>query len=161
MHDSQLFAPARQPEKKSLAVLIVDDNTMNRTLASRMLATLCSEKNLTVSIDQADNGLKAVELIESRIHKQHENYDFILMDNEMPVMLGTEATLVIRRLEIENDIASMDCSYIASWSSTHHEKFEGADTALKKPLQKAELQNALNTVHSQKFGDYPSPPRPT
>lgn len=162
MHDTNLFAEKRRPNETTLHVLVVDDNLPNRTLATRMLLRAFNLIGLKVVIDQAENGLDAVNKVNEHLKSHHQNYDFILMDNEMPKKKGTEATLEIRLKERESNIASNDCSYIASWSATHTEQFEGADTSLEKPLKTANLAQAVQEMLSQKFQDTPSPPtKPT
>ncbi len=68
-------------------VLVVEDNYINQEVALGMLELF------TTSVDLVDNGAKA-------IFKRFENeYDLILMDCQMPVMDGYEATTEIRRQE--------------------------------------------------------------
>jgi CheY-like chemotaxis protein len=72
-------------ESMSLSILVVDDCEVNRTVASLML------KKLGHHVDLAANGIEAIEALE------HQPYDAILMDIQMPVMDGIEATKIIRR----------------------------------------------------------------
>lgn len=71
--------------------LVVDDNSINRRVAAAMLKRLGY-----IQIVEAENGLKALELVKSR------NFDLILMDCEMPVMDGLESTRQIRLWESDN-----------------------------------------------------------
>jgi CheY-like chemotaxis protein/HPt (histidine-containing phosphotransfer) domain-containing protein len=69
---------------KNLFVLLVEDNDINRLYASSILKTLGCD------IDVAENGFVAVEKI------KNEDFDIVLMDIQMPVMDGFEATKAIR-----------------------------------------------------------------
>lgn len=66
-------------------ILITDDNMMNRLVASTIL------NNYGATIKEAKNGLEAIEKI------KNENFDIVLMDVQMPVMGGVEATQEIRK----------------------------------------------------------------
>ena len=70
-------------------VLMAEDNELNREIARDIL----EEKKLIV--ETAENGAEAVELIKQ---KGSAYYDFILMDIQMPVLNGYEATRKIRTL---------------------------------------------------------------
>ena len=63
---------------------MVEDNPVNQTVAKRMLEHV--GHNVTV----AANGQEALEAIDSR------HFDVVLMDVQMPVMGGIEATQAIR-----------------------------------------------------------------
>ncbi len=65
-------------------ILVVDDNEMNRLVASTML------ENYKVKVIEAVNGLDAIEKIKTNA------FDIVLMDVQMPVMDGIEATKLIK-----------------------------------------------------------------
>ena len=68
-------------------VLIVDDERTNRFVLSKFL------KELHVTADEAENGLEALSMVEKRAENPCcRHYLLILMDINMPVMDGTEAT---------------------------------------------------------------------
>lgn len=71
---------------KPLCVLIAED-----TPASRKLLEIALEK-CGHRVDVAENGIEAVH----KVRNQH--YDLVLMDINMPIMDGLQATTVIRRL---------------------------------------------------------------
>ncbi len=70
-----------------LRILVVDDNEYNRMVASETLLS-----KVDVIIDEAVNGAEAVRLVELN------DYDAVLMDVQMPVMNGLDATRIIRQM---------------------------------------------------------------
>jgi diguanylate cyclase (GGDEF)-like protein len=80
-----------QPEEYNFSgkrVLIVDDTEINREIASELLRMVGFE------VKTANDGQRAIEIFEK---SEPGTYDVILMDVQMPVMNGYEATRVIRR----------------------------------------------------------------
>ena len=94
--DIQLFSDSAEPEAfKFVAptanVLIVDDNSVNLTVAKGLL------QPLKMSIDLAENAGEAIAKI------MEKEYDIIFMDHMMPEVDGVEATHMIRRIMPEYD----------------------------------------------------------
>ena len=70
-------------------ILVVDDQSVNRVIVKEML------NRYGVIVDEAEDGNDAIRKIESA----DDRYDIILMDVQMPVMNGYEATKRIREME--------------------------------------------------------------
>jgi CheY-like chemotaxis protein len=71
----------------NVTILVVDDNHINRILAKKVLS------KWGIKVDFAENGALALEQVKNTV------YDMVLMDLQMPVMNGFEATKAIRKLE--------------------------------------------------------------
>jgi len=73
------------PHKNNeIRVLVVEDNQTNQVVAHGIL------EQLGIASDIAENGMEAIDAVNAR------SYDLILMDIQMPIMNGIEATRTIR-----------------------------------------------------------------
>lgn len=85
--------PASHASSKKLnpaRILLVDDNKINLTLLRTYL-----RKRKYELVDEAQNGLEAVEKVQER----EDSYDIIFMDISMPVLNGFDATRQVRAIE--------------------------------------------------------------
>ncbi|KAA3624395.1 MAG: PAS domain S-box protein [Bacteroidetes bacterium] len=103
-------------------ILVADDNEMNRLVASTIL------KNYGALIKTAGNGLEAFELL------KQEPFDLVLMDIQMPVMDGMEATAKIRQ-EISKDLPIIALTAYAIKGDDQKFLGAGMDDYLSKPFE--------------------------
>ena len=82
--------PAASLDFKDRRILLVEDNELNREIAVELL------QEYGFRVDVAENGAEAVEKVKNSAPGE---YDLVLMDIQMPVMNGYEATKQIRALE--------------------------------------------------------------
>lgn len=81
--------PSETAYKKKTNILVVEDNYINQQVVIEML------KNLQCNYHLAENGQKALNILSSHT----ESFDLILMDCQMPLMNGYDATRHIRANE--------------------------------------------------------------
>lgn len=141
--DGKQSAVARQShsgdELKGLRVLVADDNKVNQMVVQGFL------KRLGLTADLVSNGEEAV----TKFTAADEHYDLVLMDCEMPVMSGYEATSKIRR--IEGSFRDTPVPIIALTAHCVPEYIDkclasGMDSYLAKPININELRDALQQV---------------
>ncbi|MCB6364811.1 response regulator [Intestinibacillus massiliensis] len=77
----------KRPELAGYRILLAEDNDLNREIAMELL------QMTGISVDSAENGQQALD----RFLAEGDNYDLILMDVQMPVMDGYQATRAIRK----------------------------------------------------------------
>lgn len=113
-------------------VLVVEDNEVNQKVALRLL------QRAGYFADLASNGKQAVEAVSG------QQYDLVLMDVQMPVMDGFEATAEIRRRESagrHTPIVAMTANAMAG--DRERCLAAGMDDYLSKPIRLEELRRVL------------------
>ncbi len=118
---------------------MVEDNELNQEIATAIL----EDEGFTIEI--AYNGKKAVEMIEN---SEPEYYQLILMDVQMPVMNGYEATRKIRNLKNKN-LASIPI-FAMTANAFEEDKQEalrsGMNGHIAKPIDIGNLLKTLEKV---------------
>ena len=118
----------------SAHVLVVEDNLVNQKVAVALLT------RLGVRVDVAKDGREAVERMQAHA------YDLVLMDCQMPVMNGYDATIEIRKQETAPahvPIIAMTADVIDG--SKERALEAGMNDFVAKPVDAAELSRALRT----------------
>jgi CheY-like chemotaxis protein len=118
---------------KGVKVLVVEDNAVNQLVVTELL------ESWGCVVEAADNGKLGVEAF------QRDNFDVILMDVQMPVMDGFDATANIRRLEADSKTHIEIIAMTANAMSGDRERClrAGTDAYLSKPLQPSALLERL------------------
>lgn len=112
-------------------VLLAEDNRLNQQLVIEYL----SRVGVTVSL--ADNGRQAVELV------SRQAFDAILMDLQMPILDGLEATRQIRRLQQHHDVPIIALTASAMRSDRDSSYGSGMNAYVSKPVDRHDLYQAL------------------
>ena len=112
-------------------ILLVEDNELNQDIVIEML----QEVNMTV--DLAINGKEAVKLATNR------KYDLILMDIQMPIMDGLEATRLIRSLPDGVHVPIVALTANAFKEDIDHYLSIGMNAHIAKPIIMGKLYEAM------------------
>jgi CheY-like chemotaxis protein len=135
----QQHKPLRLSRK--MKTLIVEDNQINQMVIEKFI------QSLNMDYHSVFNGAEAVQ----HICDGHQ-YDVILMDCNMPIMNGYDATRAIRRWEKStNSPRNIICSLTAHAMPSHMEECikAGMDFHLSKPINKSKLVDFLNKLSEQ------------
>lgn len=134
---TQSVSNAISPANAALKILLADDNAVNRLLARRLLNKAGHEVIL------AENGREALEAWEA------ERPDVILMDVQMPVMDGLEATQLIRNLEQDKQFNPTPIIALTA-NALERDRQQclaaGMDDFLSKPFQIQALLDVVQRV---------------
>ncbi len=126
---------------KGKHILLVEDNEFNREVAQDFL------QDAEMTVDMAENGLEAVTRV--REHSP-DFYDCILMDVQMPVMDGYEATKAIRKIYPDAKIPIIALSANAFEEDRQKSLDAGMDDHLSKPFVVAKVLETMNTLMQKK-----------
>jgi CheY-like chemotaxis protein len=130
--DPAEWAPRAAGASNAVRILVVEDNPVNQRIIQKMLIRLGHE------VDLASNGLEALAALRKRPH------DAVLMDWEMPVMDGLEATAAIR--EFQEPLCRIPIIAVTAHAIPGDRETclnGGMDDYLSKPVDVDLLRNAL------------------
>jgi PAS domain S-box-containing protein len=119
------------PNLAGIKVLLVEDNEINQEVASMML------EKVGIEVHIANNGLEAVEKYEA-----HQGfYHLILMDLQMPIMSGYDATKQIRVFDTQIPIVALTAAAMIEDKQKVLEA--GMNDHLSKPINTDELYRVI------------------
>ncbi len=121
----------------SLNILVAEDNRINQRVIGMML------KRMGHRFELAQNGQEAVHALAA------DDYDLVLMDCQMPVMDGFEATRLIRSQQ--SDFTAMPIAALTANALKGYEekcKAAGMDYFITKPINPGSLRALLDQILS-------------
>ncbi|MEO6327269.1 MAG: ATP-binding protein [Thermoanaerobaculia bacterium] len=124
-------------DERSLSgrVMVVEDNEVNRMIAREVLYSL------GVDVVEAGDGREAIELLDK------QDVDLVLMDCEMPVMTGYEATIAIRGKEASTGTPRLPIVALTANAfddDAARSRTAGMDGHLAKPYTREQLRDVLS-----------------
>jgi len=115
-----------------LKILLVEDNQVNQLVATSLL------KKLGHQVSHAENGRMALEMLAI------SHYDMVLMDCQMPVMDGYEATRKIRQNPAWKDLPIIAMTANVMQGDRQDCIASGMNDYITKPYNRSELRAAIN-----------------
>ena len=118
--------------------MLVDDIEVNREIACMTL------EMFSLKVDQAVNGEEAVEMVRS---KPNGYYQCVLMDIQMPVMNGYDATRAIRTLPDERAEIPIIAMTANAFDEDRRRALDcGMNAHIAKPIDVEQLQTVLSEI---------------
>jgi signal transduction histidine kinase/DNA-binding response OmpR family regulator/HPt (histidine-containing phosphotransfer) domain-containing protein len=128
-------------------VLLVEDNSTNQLVAQEFL------KMMGIDVEIAENGRKAVEAVAFR------SFDAVLMDLQMPVMDGFEATRLIRATAHGRELPIIAMTAAALTDDRRATEMAGMNEHVSKPIEPGRLAEALlRWIPARTAGDHTAAP---
>ena len=112
-------------------ILLVEDNEINQQVAQEIL------ESVGFVVEIANNGKEGVEMVMA------SSYDVVLMDVQMPVMDGYEATREIRKMPEYNELPILAMTASAMVNDIEQATKEGMNDHIAKPIDPPQLYSTL------------------
>ncbi|RDA92245.1 hypothetical protein CP533_5691 [Ophiocordyceps camponoti-saundersi (nom. inval.)] len=152
------FLDLTQMRKEEVRICVAEDNPINQKIAIQYVQRLGYP-----SVSAYENGLKAVEGLRQKA-REGKPYHIVLMDVQMPVLDGYEATKLLRRDAMEAVRKVLVIAMTASAIQGDREKClaAGMNDYLAKPVRSDVLRRKLDAYvcNARRFLAMPSPPSP-
>ncbi|MBK8503336.1 MAG: PAS domain S-box protein [Saprospiraceae bacterium] len=127
---------------EQLHILLAEDNKVNRLVVKMSL------RSINCKITEAENGQQVLD------HLKHQHFDIILMDLQMPLMDGMEATRVIRQ-ELNSNIPIIALTANALKTAIDKCLQNGMNGYLTKPFEKSALISIIRQWTKNKWQEIP------
>ncbi|GEA59247.1 ATP-binding protein [Vibrio comitans] len=132
---SSIIEPNREYKESKLVfnnarILLVEDNEINQELAIGLL------EPFGIDIDVASNGQQAIE------QAQSNEYQLVLMDIQMPIMDGYQATKILKQSGYPSPIVAMTANVMDE--DIKRAKEAGFDDHIGKPINMDKLKSVLS-----------------
>jgi len=127
----------KTPGQRTLKILLVEDNRLNQKFAK---VTLTKQGHF---LDIVENGRLAIEKF------QAETYDLILMDIQLPIMDGIEATKKIRQIEADHNQEPIKIIAVTAFALDNKREecmAAGMDDFLPKPFKPNQLIRMVDEI---------------
>ena len=137
--EQEITATEEKTDLTGKRILLVEDNGLNREIVRTLL------EDEGILIEEAENGEIAVQKVSQSVPGY---YDLILMDIQMPVMDGYEATRQIRKLD-ERRLAEIPVAAMtANAFEEDRQKAEkaGMNGYLAKPVNRKEMLEEIERI---------------
>ena len=126
--------PATLQQFDGIRILVVEDELINQKVCQKVL------EKMGIEVGVAENGQQAIDALAS------DRFDLVLMDCQMPVMDGYEATRAIRANEQAGNLPRLPIIALTAHAMRGDRKVcidAGMDDYLSKPFVITELQKIL------------------
>jgi CheY-like chemotaxis protein len=141
---TDLATDTRQPSSveslltplRGARILVVEDNELNQQIALELLG------DAGFAVDLAGDGQIALTML-AHMHQQNTPYDIVLMDMQMPVMDGVQATMEIRKTPWYTDLPVVAMTANAMQDDRLRCQAAGMNDFVSKPIDPDDLWRAL------------------